>query len=548
MPNHNLKITHEQQILDPGVRAIILESIVGSENNQRKNDMFRRWEILKDQTDIHVRNLLWRQFDAVTVDEMEYALTNFSIGRKIVKKLAKVYANGVKREMPKKADTRAIEDMADSVRLNTKMKKANTYLKAAKNCLIYVKPVRVQMDNAEPKFRYDVLPMFPYNYDVIENQDDKEKPLVVILSDYSPIQTKLFSQQPEAEGRTFSSRSAKSVGGGDGTDSPIADDPRDAGSKDEQGRRYIWWSKNYHFTTDYKGNVVSGEDIENPIHMLPFVNIAEQQDGQFWALGGDDITDGSIKLNALISHVNHVAITQGYGQLVVSGPNIPRSYKVGPNHAINLERPEGETTNATAEFISANPPITELMNLAAMQVGLLLSTNNLSTKGIQTDLSGANAAESGIRVLLDMAELIGEIEEDEELFREAEPDVYSLMAKWDELYRSKDLLVDEQLKIKVPASFDQMSIAFPSAKPIMSEKEELEIIQTRRTLGMNTEVELLQRDNPDLTEKQAEEKLMRLNEEKIERMQRMQQNMGTAPGEDTEGESVEDDDEDGETS
>lgn len=516
-----MTIETEEQILDPGVRASVMQAIKDGDNVLRKNEMFKRWEILKDQSDIHVRSLLFRQFDPITVDEMEYAICNYSIGRKIVKKLAKVYSNGVKRMMPKKAETSAVEEISKSIKLNSKMKKANTYLKSAMNTMLYVKPVRIRLDSTVEKFRYDVMPLFPYNYDVIENPENREEPMVVILSDFSPTQVTHYSPNPAVEGRT--SNTSGIVRGGNGQHSVIADDPRDVGRDlDGKSKRFIWWSKNFHFTTDGTGQIVSGSEIENPIKLLPMVNIADEQDGQFWALGADDITDQSIKINALITHVNHVAITQGYGQLVISGPNIPKSVKVGPNHAINLEKPEGETSNAEASFISANPPISELMNLATMQVGLLLSTNNLSTKGIQTDLSGAGSAESGIRMLLDMSELVGEIEEDEILFSEAEPEVFERCRRWDELFRSKELLVDDQARIKMPKSFDQLVVTYPSAKPIVSEKEELDIIKMRREMGINTEVELLQRDNPSMTEKQAIEKLMRLNDEKINRLMKMQ--------------------------
>lgn len=543
MANKNMTVEREEQILDPGVRAAVMEAIKDGENVRRKNEMFRRWEILKDQTAVHVRALLFRQFDAVTVDEMEYAITNYSIGRKIIKKLAKVYSNGVKRSMPKKAETQAVEAIVKSIKLNTKMKKVNSYLKSAMNAMIYVKPVKVRLDSQNERFRYDVLPLFPYNYDVIENPENREEPMVVILSDFSPTQAVRYSPNPAAEGRTVNTSSGV-VGRGNGQNSVIADDPRDAGGRlGDKSKRYIWWSKNFHFTTDESGEIVSGTDVENPINLLPMINIADEQDGQFWALGADDITDQSIKINALITHVNHVAITQGYGQLVISGPNIPKSVKVGPNHAINLEKPEGETSNAEASFISANPPIDQLMGLATMQVGLLLSTNNLSTKGIQTDLSGAGTAESGIRMLLDMSELVDEIEEDESLFIESEPEIFERCRRWDELYRSKELLVDEQARIKMPSSFEQLEVNFPPAKPIVSEKEELDVIKMRREMGINTEIELLQRDNPSMTEKQAMEKLMKLNDEKIKRLMTVQQNMIDQRGQSADSkEEVEDDD------
>jgi hypothetical protein len=69
----------------------------------------------------------------------------------------------------------------------------------------------------------------------------------------------------------------------------------------------------------------------------------------------------------------------------------------------------------------------------------------------------------------------------------------------------------------------------------MSEGENLDNIQKRKDLGINTMVELLMIDKPNMTEAEAEKKLLKIIEEKEKELLRMQDVMAPQD-EDAEGE------------
>lgn len=526
------KVT-EQMLASQDVRKNLIEGFDQLANQQRKGEAFKAYECLKDKTHYYVLDLLLRQFDLETVTEMQYAISNISILRKVIEKLAKVYAQGAKRTGSSDAETKAVEALAKEFKFDQVMTKCNRYFRTFKNALIYVKPLKV-----EDKFslKLEVLP--PFKYDVVPDPDNPELPLAIVLSDYVPKRKTLYTlgdaaragrgaqirelEQPYDGPAHLTSSFASTTGNTPQTGG------QDNGEKD--ARRFIWWTKNLHFTTNSKGEIIQASEEGNPILTLPFVNFAGDQDGEFFAQGGEDLVDSGVKINTMISNLRHVAISQGYGQLYMTGKNLPKAVKVGPNHCVQLEVDDKEDPQPQVGYLNSNPPIAELQGLVEMDVALMLTTNNLSTSGFSTSLKGAKDFASGIALMIDKSESIEDVEEQAKIFIEREPKVWSLITKWTEVYASRKLLADQLVALPVPKEPEKILVAFPPQKPMTSELEELQAIQMRRDLGLNTEVELLMRDDPSLSEEEAQTKLDKIGEEKQKRMQDAVDSMGAMNG------------------
>lgn len=493
-------IKSEADLLSAEIRQKVLKHFDTCPNNQaRKAEAFKGYECLKDKTHLYVLDLLKKQFDPETVTEMEYAISNISIFRKIIEKLAKVYSNGAKRTMKSEADTKKIEEAAKVLEIDTAMKKANRYFRAFKNTLVQVLPKKV---GAEYRIAVSVLP--PFHYDVIEHPDNPEEPLAVIISDYTPSRPTLYHKGDPGV------RSGKSIEG-----EVRAYDARPANASEDR-REFIWWTNGFHFTTNAKGEIINAPetgDVANPIGELPFVNFAGDQDGCFWAEGGHDLIDTGVKVNVDLTNIKHIGCSQGYGQLYMTGKNLPKAIKVGPNHCVQLEH-ESEDPTPTIGYLNSNPPLEELKSIVEMQVALMLSTNNLSTSGFSTSLQNSKDFASGIALMIDKSESVEDVNDQAQIFIRKEPHVWAKVAAWLEVYRSRGLLVEEQKKLKLPKDFTALMLAFPAPQPIITESEELDVIQKRKDLGLNTMVELLMRDDPSLTEEQANEKLAKIQEEK----------------------------------
>ncbi len=503
------EILDESQILNPVYRKRVIEFIENNKSNQyRKNESYKRYDCMKDKTIKYVLELLLQQFEPQTVYEMQYAMSNISVTRKIVDKLARVYSNGVKRSYNKKKETVSIEKLSDLMSFNNEMKKINKLFKLDKNTLIHCFPFESKTGweigvRAYPMFLYDVLYKKTHTY----------QPKVIILSDYNPRSVINYSPNPATAGRIDNNYIHESLS--------ELDDYCQMSNNDKfkQDKEYIWWSDSYHFTTDSSGEIKSKGDNKNPLGELPFVDFTLDKDCAYWSQGGKDLADGGIKINALLTNVNHVSITQGYGQLVMKGKELPKSIKTGPNHCIQLVHQDKDDPEPSAEFLSANPPVEELMKTVEMMTALLLSTNNLSTSGFSMNLSDSRQFASGIAMLIDKAESIEDIKEQQEVYIKSEPIIWDKIYKWINIYKEKNLLSDNFKPIIVPEDPMSVKIEFPSVQTIMSESEKLDIMSKRKDLGISTNIDLIRMDNPSFTEEQVLEKLEQINEEKKANME-----------------------------
>jgi hypothetical protein len=503
-----MRIKSEQDILKLEVRRAIIEEIKGSENQARKHEAYKRYLCYKDKTKDFVVEQLLRQFDQSTVEEMQYCVANVSFVRKIIDKLARVYNNGVKREIVMdEPATENLHQLEKELDFNTYIRQANKFLKLQKNLAFYVKPCPVSQANGAERYTIKLDALNPYLYDVVEDYYDRTSPMAYILSDFDYAPTLYTTKDPAYAGRAGSE--IKGVNPQTNRkDDIIADDPDDAKTK-----AFIWWTNQYHFTTDETGQIISGEEILNPIGELPFQNFALDQDGQFWARGGQDLIDGSILLNSVMTHNQHVAVTQGYGQFYMRGKNLPRNIKVGPSKAILMEYQEGEPVPELG-FATASPQIDALRGLVESYIALLLTTNNLSTSSVSSSLNGQAAAPSGIAMVIDKAESMEDVNDQRQIFIDNEPAIWRKINKWLAVYG--DAMVDGLRGLSLPENFeDGFVIHFNEAPVILSEAEKLANLKARKELGLDTMIDLVMKDNPSFSYEQAEEKLKQILEEKI---------------------------------
>lgn len=514
-----MRIEKESDILNIATRKQIIDEIRGQENQERKYEAYKRYLVYKDQTDLFVKEQLLKQFDKNTVDEMEYCLSNISLVRKVIEKLARVYSNGCQREIVgDEQATQDVEQIAKELDFNTEMKKTNRFLKLQRNAALYIKPCPIDMEGVI-KYSLSVQCLNPYLYDAVEYEYDRKKAMCFILSDFDFRPPNYTTADAATVNRTADPMN-RALPTGNGKDELIADNP-----DDQKSETYIWWTNGYHFTTDESGQIISGENILNPIKTLPFINFAIDQDGAFWARGGNDLISGAILINSVLTHNQHIATTQGYGQFWMRGKNLPRNIKIGPTKAILMEYEEGEPTPDLG-YASASPAIDQLRNLAESYIALLLTTNNLSTSAVASSLGQSNTAPSGIAMIIDKAESREDTQDQQQIFIDNEPRAWEVVRRWIDLLGAN--LVNELQGLSIPEGFE-MNIKFHESPVVMSESEKLQNLKLRKELGLDTLLDLVMKDNPALSQEQAEEKLKELMAEKLSNQMNAQAKQESEP-------------------
>lgn len=522
-----IKIQYDEQVLDIEFRQRVIADILSAENQGRKAEAWRRYECYKDKTSKWVmKSLADDGLAEDTLAQMRGRVSNISICRKIVNKLARTYSGGVIRTATDEKTTDAVNKLARMLSFDDKQKKSDRYRELFRNTMTGFFQEQCGGTDEDPEYRIGMRVLGPWEYDVVEDCFNREKARVVILSDFAETDANQGKAMTSAEAGVHDSFvPAPST---DGKDNTIADrDPNNSGRR----RTFIWWTATYHFTTWENGEFHEGmtttREIEgsdqplplNPIGMLPFVNNAEEQDGKFWAEGGEDIVDGSILVNKTITDMFFIQYFQGFGVMVITGQNLKDRYTVGPGKALMFDyNPSQEEPEPKVSFQSASPNIDGWMRTVEQFVALLLTTNNLSVNQISGKLDAATLP-SGIALVVEMSEVTQETEDKYSQYAAMEREEFKIIGAWQKaLLPSDEVDADFSLIPQLPDDIGQtLSVKFVPIKPVMTESERLANLKARKDLGIDTMIDLIMSDNPDMTKAEAEKKLQEILAEKLEK-------------------------------
>lgn len=505
----------EVDVLDLSFRKRVIAEITGNENLERKAEHFRRYEVYNDRVAKYTEDLLSKYFDKSTVDEMKLSLSNLSLCRKVVDKLARVYSYGCVRELKSKRDSVKLLDLEKRLAFSSKMRKANRYLKLHNNIWVMCLP-RANTDAMGEVLSYglkiNILP--PFLFDVIEDPEDKERAKCLIISDYNPASKTVMYDSPERNGVRSARRGFNNVyQSGNNVDEIIADVP---GDFDARKQEFIFWTDSFHLTCGISGEVISAPDnYLNPIGKIPGVALNKDQDGQYYSISGGDLVDSCLLINALLTNFNHIGLQQGYGQAYMIGKKLPQQLRLGPTKVVKMEITE-DTEKAEFGFANSNAPMGELKDSVIMQIALLLSTNNLSTSGVKTDLAGGMEFPSGVAAMIDKAESTEDVKDQAQVFYDNELRLWQLCQSWISLYKTRDLLEEDFSDLEF--SLDGFLLRINEPSVFMTEAEKLGNMKLRKELGINSMIDLILMDNPGMDISQAEKKLLEIIEEKSKEM------------------------------
>lgn len=505
-----LRFHSDEQVLDLEFRKLVIRETKNGENWGRKREHRKRYDIYKDKTKQYVAESLSADgLEPGTISGILARTPSLKLCRKIVNKLARAYNAGVKREAEDEATTAKVEQLAYLLDVDKGMRTSDRYRELHKNCLIGVVPKRVTEYGEESDvFQPRMTVLAPFEYDVIEDCNDREVARCVIISD--------FADNPNPTPATESDAAMHSVNplGGyasDGRDSVIADSPQDPSVIPV----LIWWTSKYHFTTDMQGEIIAKASPEgnlNPIARLPWVTNAEGQDGKYYAEGGEDLADSHILINKTIGDMHYIAFLQGFGQYVVTGRHIQGKIKIGPNQAITIEY-DKDDPEPKVDVLSANPPLDSWMRMIEQHVALLLTTNNLSASHVAGSLTSATFP-SGVAMLIEQAEATTGVEDKQREYGYLERELWEIIGLWQNLLLSTSQLPEEFAEVgKLPDELE-VKVRFNEAKAVVTEDQRLAGMKARKELGLVEQVDLIMLDNPSMTRDEAMAKLEAIKAEK----------------------------------
>ena len=505
-------------VLDQSVRRDILKDINSSENISRKREAQRAFDIYRGRQDRYILERLQQEFKLKTVQEMRKILS-INMSERIIDELSSIYKNPPERAYTDASpqEEEQMENQNEISKKNSKMKMANRYYNLNNFCDVLVIPKENEIM---------IKPLTPMGYDIIEDVNNPEKAYGIIFSTFDDSRYASYRN----EGNIDENR--QDYYEQNFSDQKIADDD----DRRKTLERHIWWTSEWHFTTDGHGALKS-EVIPNPIERLPITNISREKDNQYFPKRGAGITEFAIDFSMALSDVANNIKMQGYAQAVITSTKQPTNLAVGPNKVIWLEQDPNAPVQPSFQFVSPNPDIAESLNWLETLLRLFMTSRNIDPKTISGKLEGQTFT-SGVDRLLAMIDRFEASKDDLDLFRCAEEDIFELERLWtNEMQGVNDetRLVDD-LNIAQISEDVSMTVKFTGPEAVKTEAEELDIVERRMENGTMSIVGAIER----LDEVDKEKAKEMLEEIRQEEMENGQIDQGTDPDIDGEESEIED--------
>ncbi len=475
--------------LTPDFIRSIIQEIESADNLKRKR-------IAWDSEQIRTGNL--KPFVEARIKQMYpktwsmYSVTDYSILNKIVNKKSKAYKEApIRKVVGDDAATEIYHNIVNEYGLNTAMRELDIQFNQYKHGLIACFMDREYEENlAKSQLYWKFYSLAPYEYDVVKDDDGEVK--IVVLSYPDP--------------------SVSSGLGGDGYNSLIAED----GSNDETRRErfYSFWTDKQHIMIKVTGNkgtdklLIEFQPIEgnesgvNPYGILPFVYVPMNYSKNYPT--PSPLPMQTVELNALMS-VYLTSANMQVGVLKISRPekqkiNIASHSLYTAIEAPQSSRPEDKPTDVS--FISPTPNMTGHKEAITTYLATILDEHGIS--GSQVLGGSVESFNSGFDRLLAQADVQGIIEDNQEIYSEVEHEIYEIVSAQ---------LATQGMSV---LPYDAFRIIYRKPKVMISDKEKLDNLKTMKELGLWPDYELVQMYDPNLSEEDAKNKLLSIQQSKVD--------------------------------
>lgn len=462
----------------------IIQEIESDENKRRKAEHTKRHDVYNDHQRPHVLTQLLNEFSHKTVSEMR-TCTSINLSRRMVDESASIYKRPPQRDIELEsqagAETEADQALKDAIlglyedfRVNVALKRANQKYKLHDQCCIQVLP-------KDGKIVLRVLA--PHQYDVVPNPENPEEALAYIISTFDrSLLDNITSQAHDIQGTQMGSKNEVASSG---TDKVIAD------QNDYQAstKRYIMWTAEEILVVTGHGEILSRDP--NPIKALPFIDVAQDKDFEYWIRRGSGIVEFAIDYSTVLSDTVNTNRLQSYAQAVITAESVPDSVTVGPNNILFLKLdPKRPEMKPSFEFVSPQPDMKSSLDLLDRLLNYFMTSRGIDPKSVSGDGKTATYA-SGLERLLAMIDRFEASQDDVDLFMCVEHELFELIRAWYQVIRGTELLDPEYDFGEWPEDAE-MCVKFAQPQMIRTEADKEASVVYRLENGLMSRVEAIE--------------------------------------------------------
>lgn len=463
------------------VRSLIAE-VDSSQNRDRRKREIKAFEVYSGSLYDHVLNRI-KQIYPKTYSS--FSISDLNLSRKIIDKLSKAYKESPVRELGNDLESEEYAQLMKDVSCAYAWQTFDIYYNLHRYAALWFSYV----DTGEDQPQIVLRPLAPFQFSRVVDDIGNTKVFIVNMpSDdlYESYDT-------------------------DGLKSHIQDSHQDSSCE-----RFAIWTDTQHVVVRYyrgKGDneacrieyeeIEGNEDFVNPLGVIPAV-FAQQGDNAALPIT-NPLTNQVIEFNQQYSVMLTGASLQTFGHLILKHPENQKM----PDELYNslftysrLPQREGEAPTEL-EYLTPSPNLDSQLQVLS-NYGHQIITEHLGD-GSQ-NVQGSDNFTSGLDRMIAQSDISNKIESNQQIYAKCENDLYLIIKAF---YESMN---DTKFKS------ENLSIKYSKAKPIQSEKEILESIDKKLSLGLIEKWEALVMLNPNMTESDAKDKIEAVKAEKQEAM------------------------------
>ena len=425
--------------LNKDILLNIAEKVTSNERRSARLEDYKKFLMFNGQTKEIVLEAMKQDFKKPeTIKELQSRIISINILGKIITKQAGVYVEAPDRQVVDEntRDQMLLESYVEAMELNQRMKESNKYFKLFKRNLmeLYVDEKGKPRVRSLPRHTYEVFshskisPNTPDTFvKILVDDYDSEKIVMAVWTD----------------------ESFAIVNG-----------------KGQIDVRAMIELENPELTNDYG--------------IAPFI-YSNECSYAVDPIQDDDLTQCCLSILILLTDLCYAQKYNSWGILYSVGDigDVP----VNPNSMINLQfGPEGEVPSINT--VKPDVDTEKVVMLIKTILAMLLSTKNLSTTTVRSDIDASDVA-SGISKMLDSAESIEDKKDQQAYFNKAEYDLWTMLSNYlVPVWRKQNKLAP---KYNMEFSRDmEVSIGFQEPKVMVTDREKVELAKMRLDADLST--------------------------------------------------------------
>lgn len=487
-----------------------LQLLNGTASRQRRISMQKRMDYYYDKQEQYLKDMLLKQFKQPERINLQKEFDN--ITRFIVDEIAVLYNEPPFREIQEGSaqDIEIYDEIIKGSQFDIMMQQANRFTKLFKTAIM--RPV--WRNNS---IQYDIYT--PNMFDVFQDVIDPTIPIGVVWCSSIDLFNEILLNN---------------------------DDKRGAHDKFDESNLVFYYLDAQSFIVfslafSRSGEIISkihvnqqNESNINPYGVLPFVTLRDGVPiGKYFLEGGDDLIATNEAINVKLTELNYLTKMQAFSIPVRKGADDRSgSITLDPSLTIDLPADDDQSRNADFKFVSPDAKIEELEKTIDAKKARISIKYGISLERFTASAQKSSAQALQLRAF-DQARVI---KADKPLWFEYEKQLFDMTRIiWN--HHNPDRQISQGAKLFVDYKETEV--------PTTQEDEDQHNLLLFNN-GLQSKRQWLMKENPDLrTEKQAEEALKEIGDEKLEEQKatqaRIQDLSPGIPGTDVVGEESRED-------